>query len=193
MLYMKSILDQLSEPGNVNISVPEFFNFGFDVVDTWAAEENMTAFVSVNRTATAIGYHSFAELSHASNRFANALQTLGAEKGACAIVILPRVPAWYEVVIGCIKAGVVAMPGTNLLTAKDIEYRINHSAASLAIVSSEHVSKIESIRERCPSLRHLILVGAKQHGWIEYNKNDNIQIEYKCIIDLFPFTNCNAN
>ena len=121
MLGLKSILDQLAEPGNVNISVPEFFNFGFDVVDTWAAEENMTAFVSVNRTATAIEYHSFAELSQASNRFANVLQTLGAEKGACAIVILPRVPAWYEVVIGCIKAGVVAMPGTNLLTAKDQE------------------------------------------------------------------------
>jgi acetyl-CoA synthetase len=168
MLCLKSILDQLAKPGNVNISVPEFFNFGFDVIDNWATEENMTAFVSVDRTATSIEYHSFAELSHASNRFANALQTLGAEKGARAVVILPRVAAWYEVVIGCIKAGVVAMPGTNLLTAKDIEYRINHSAASLVIVSSEHVSKIELIRARCPSLRHLILVGNKQRGWIDY-------------------------
>ena len=60
MRYLKSILDQLAESGNVNIAVPEFFNFGFDVVDTWAAKENMTAFVSVNRAATAIEYHSFA-------------------------------------------------------------------------------------------------------------------------------------
>ena len=93
MLYLKSILDQLVEPSNVNISVPEFFNFGFDVIDAWAAEEKMIAFVSVDRSATAIEYHSFSELSQASNRFANALQMLGAEKGACAIVILPRIPA----------------------------------------------------------------------------------------------------
>ena len=86
MLCLKSILDQLAEPGNVNISVPEFFNFGFDVVDTWAAEENMTAFVSVNRTATAIEYHSFTKLSLASNGFANALRTLGAEKDRKSVV-----------------------------------------------------------------------------------------------------------
>ena len=68
MLYLKSVLDQLAESGNVNISMPEFFNFGFDVVDIWAAEDNMTAFVSVNRTATSIEYHSFAELSLESCR-----------------------------------------------------------------------------------------------------------------------------
>ena len=33
--------------------------------------------------------------------------------------------------IGCIKTGVVAMPGTNLLMPKDIEYRINKSQANM--------------------------------------------------------------
>jgi acetyl-CoA synthetase len=168
MLHSKSILDQLAEPGNVDISVPEFFNFGFDVIDTWATEEDTTAFVSVNRTATVIKYHSFSELSRASNCFANALQTLGVERGARAILILPRITVWFEVVIGFIKTGIVAIPGTNLLTAKDIEYRINHSAASLVIVSTEHTPKIESIRTQCPSLRHLIVVGDERNGWINY-------------------------
>ncbi len=72
--------------------------------------------------------------------------------------------------IGCIKAGVVAMPGTNLLTAKDIEYRINKSNATVVVVSMEHVSKIETIKDRCPTLAHLILVGGEQDHWISYDK-----------------------
>ena len=39
------------------------------------------------------------------------------------------------------EAGVVAMPGTNLLTAKDIEYRINRADARLAIVTAEHAER----------------------------------------------------
>ena len=117
-----------------------------------------------------VEHHSFSDLSQASTRFANVLHQIGARKGDCAVVIMPRVPAWYEVVIGCIKAGVVAMPGTNLLTAKDIEYRINKSNATVAVVSMEHVSKIETIKDHCPTLQHLILIGGEQDRWISYDK-----------------------
>ena len=43
--------------------------------------------------------------------------------------MIARIPAWYDVLIGCAKAGVVAMPATNLLTPKDIEYRVNAARA----------------------------------------------------------------
>ena len=57
--------------------------------------------------------------------------------------MIPRLPAWYQVMIGCIKTGVVAMPGTNLLQPKDIAYRINKSQAKLAIVTADATDKIE--------------------------------------------------
>mgnify|MGYP001286876150 FL=1 len=170
MFDLRPVLDQLSGPGNFEISVPEYFNFGVDVIDARAAEGDKTAYIWVDRSGGVVEHHSFSDLSQASNRFANVLHQVGARKGDCAVVIMPRIPAWYEVVIGCIKAGVVAMPGTNLLTAKDIEYRINKSNATVVVVSMEHVSKIEAIKDRCPTLAHLILVGGEQDHWISYDK-----------------------
>ena len=170
MFDLHPVLDQLSAPGNFDISVPEYFNFGVDVIDARAAEGDKTAYIWVDRSGGVVEHHSFSDLSQASNRFANVLHQVGARKGDCAVVIMPRIPAWYEVVIGCIKAGVVAMPGTNLLTAKDIEYRINKSNATVVVVSMEHVSKIEAIKDRCPTLAHLILVGGEQDHWISYDK-----------------------
>ena len=170
MFDLRPVLDQLSGPGNFEISVPEYFNFGVDVIDARAAEGDKTAYIWVDRSGGVVEHHSFSDLSQASNRFANVLHQAGARKGDCAVVIMPRIPAWYEVVIGCIKAGVVAMPGTNLLTAKDIEYRINKSNATVVVVSMEHVSKIEAIKDRCPTLAHLILVGGEQDRWISYDK-----------------------
>ena len=112
MFDLRPVLDQLSVPGNFEISVPEYFNFGVDVIDARAAEGDKTAYIWVDRSGCVVEHHSFSDLSQASNRFANVLHQIGACKGDCAVVIMPRIPAWYEVVIGCIKAGIVAMPGT---------------------------------------------------------------------------------
>ncbi len=61
-----------------------------------------------------------------------------------------------------------SMPGTNLLTAKDIAYRIKKAGAKLAIVTAEHVTKLEEIRGACPTLEHLVVVGGNHAGWTSY-------------------------
>jgi len=152
----------------VRLAIPEFYNFGFDEIDRRAREADKTAFIHVSRSGETMSHHSFSDLAAASNRFARVLMDLGAAKSDFAFVMIPRVPAWYEVMIGCIKAGVVAMPGTNLLTAKDIEYRINKSRAKIAIVSADGADRIEAIRARCPSLEHLILIGENRPDWVTY-------------------------
>ena len=135
-----------------------------------AREADKTAFIAVARDGETIAHHSFADLNRASNRFAHVLMNLGVAKGAFAFVMIPRIPAWYEVMIGCIKTGVVAMPGTNLLMPKDIEYRINKSKATLAIVTADAADKVEAIRARCPSLQHLIVIGGERQGWVSYEE-----------------------
>ncbi len=144
---------------------PEYFNFAFDVLSKRAREADKTALIAIDRTAEKVEYLSYSDLDEASNRFANVLLGLGAAKDDFAFVMIPRIPAWYHTLFGCMKAGVVAMPGTNLLTAKDIEYRVNRSRAKLAIVTAEHAAKVEAVRENCPSLEHLIIVGAARPGW----------------------------
>jgi acetyl-CoA synthetase len=150
------------------LDIPEFYNFGFDCIDRRAREADKTAFVYVDAGTGAERRFAFSDLARSSNHFANVLLALGARKGDFAFSMIPRIPAWYETLVGCIKAGVVAMPGTNLLQPKDIEYRLNKSRAAIAIVTAEHAEKIDAVRAKCPHLRHCIVIGAPREGWVHY-------------------------
>jgi len=150
-----------------SLTIPQDYNFAFDLIDRRSQERpEMTCLVTVDRAAQEIRQVSYAEMAAQSARFGNLLRSLGAAKGDKAIVVLPRIAAWFHTLFGCMKAGVVSMPGTNLLTAKDIAYRIRRSGARFAVVTAEHAEKLEQIRPECPSLEHLILVGAERPGWI---------------------------
>ncbi|MCY3829112.1 MAG: AMP-binding protein [Rhodospirillaceae bacterium] len=150
----------------VRLPAPEFYNFGFDLIDRRAAERDKTAFVYADANTGAEETWRFSDLSAASNRFANMLRGLGAAKGDFAFMMIPRIPAWYEAMIGCIKLGVVAMPGTNLLQPKDIEYRINKARARFAIITADHIAKIEAVRGACPTLEQVVVVGAPHRDWV---------------------------
>ena len=145
--------------------VPDDFNFGFDVIGKRAREDDKTALIAIDRSAENVTRHSYGDLDRASNRFANALVDMGIGKGDAVLVVLPRIPEWYHVIFGCTKMGAVAMPGTNLLTGKDIEYRINRAEATVAIVTDAHADAVDAIKAACPTLQHLILVGAEREGW----------------------------
>jgi len=150
------------------LDVPEDFNFGFDVIGARAREANKTAYIYVDRSGTTIEHHSFDDLDRRSNRFARVLLGMEVAPGDHALVMIPRLPAWYEVLVGCMKAGVVAMPATIQLTPKDIAYRINKSRARIVIVTADHASKVDDIRAECPSLEHAIIVGGEAKDWVAY-------------------------
>ena len=150
---------------NFKLDVPANFNFAFDVLAKQAVSADKTALIAVATDGETAEEHSYASLEKASNQFANVLQDLGTQKGDFAFVMITRIPAFYHVLFGCMKAGVVAMPGTNLLTAHDIEYRVNRSGAKIVIVTAEHAAKVEAVRDKCPTLEHLIIIGAERKGW----------------------------
>ncbi len=149
---------------------PAEFNFGFDIVDQWAqTRPDATALFAVTpdgeRTIT------FAELRERTNRVAHALTTLGLERGDRVLVMLPRVVEWWEAMVGLLKAGLVAMPGTTLLTPKDIAYRVQAAEASAVITDAEGAAKLDDIIESLPTLRELILVDdTSREKWHPYSK-----------------------
>ncbi|MCE2781231.1 acyl-CoA synthetase [Limnohabitans sp.] len=149
-------------------TVPEFFNFGFDVVDKRAQTNDKLALIAIDRSGQNVTHHHYSDLERESNRFANALLALGVGKGDSVLVVLPRIAQWYFVLLGCAKIGAIAMPGTNQLKAKDLEYRVNRSGASVAVVGTPHAQALESIESVCPSLQHKILVGDTKAGWHSY-------------------------
>ena len=168
MLDLIEMTDYEETRRSFKYEVPEFYNFGFDVIEKRALENDKVAFYYVARDGESIETHKFSDLNLAANRAANMLRGLGVAKDDRAIVVLPRIPAFYEVIVGTIKTGVIAMPGTMLLTAKDLAYRINRAEAKLVIVTEEHADRIDEIKAECPSLVQLILVGGSRDGWVDY-------------------------
>ena len=150
------------------LEVPEFFNFGFDIVDAQARDNDRAAIVAVSGDGQRISEITYSELSRNSNRFANALRALGLGPEDFACVVAGRIPGWYDALFGCMKAGVISLPGTNLLTAKDIAYRIRHAGAKAVIVTPQHCEKVDQIRDECPTLEHSIVIGEARDRWLSF-------------------------
>jgi acyl-coenzyme A synthetase/AMP-(fatty) acid ligase len=147
---------------------PDNFNFGFDIVDGWAAASpGHTALHWVGpggeQTVT------YAQLAERSGRFARAVRSLPVAPGERVLVILPRVPEWWEALIGLLKAGVIAIPGTTLLTPKDLAYRIELAGVTAVITDVEGAEKIDAMGDAPTGLKQRILVGPETRpDWQSY-------------------------
>ncbi len=122
--------------------IPDPFNFGRDVVDRFATDPDRPALLARSENG-AERRLTFQEVREASDRFAHLLRTLPVDPGEPIIVMLPRVPEWQIVMVGALKAGVLLIPSSTILRAKDIVFRANHSrcraivaCASQALASS---------------------------------------------------------
>ncbi len=145
---------------------PDDFNFAYDVIDRRGREADKTAVLAVDRTGENVREIKYSDLARTSSQMANGLRTLGLKQGDFACLIAGRIPQWYDALFGCMKLGVVSIPGTNLLTGHDIEYRVNSVKARAIIVTPEHCEKVEAVRDQCPTLEFLIVIGGPREGWV---------------------------
>ena len=174
-LIIEEALYNKNSKGIKKADIPNrYINDGYKIVLTFSKDEDIYS-VNINRKTNikvkleknGEDYKkvTYKDLDKSSSRFANALLNLGIEKKDKVLVILPRVPEWYSVLFGCAKMGAVAMPGTTLLTAKDIEYRVVTSKAKVIVVSKLHSDAVEQIKSNCPTLQHIILVRGERNGF----------------------------
>jgi len=149
---------------------PEHFNFGFDVVDRWA-EETPDHLAMHWVCGEEKRWVTFSEVADHSSRLARALTDLGLTRGDRVLVILPRIVPWWETLVGLFKAGLVAIPGTTLLTPKDIAYRIDLAQVSAVITDLDGADKIDAVMQSVPRLRHRVLVADETRpGWHGYER-----------------------
>jgi acyl-coenzyme A synthetase/AMP-(fatty) acid ligase len=147
--------------------VPEHYNFAFDVVDRWGEDAEKLAMLWVNDGGEEQRL-SFRDFAVRSNQVGNALRTMGIRQGDRILIMSPRLPAWWEAVLGIMKIGAISMPGTTLLTPKDVAYRIQSAEAVAVITDEEGALKVEQVADECPTLRLKILLGAEREGWVNY-------------------------
>ncbi len=164
----RNMTDYAATCRTFRLAAPARYNWAFDTFDHWAENPSKLAllWVSADGQPRRLTY---AELAARSRRFANALAGLGAAPGERVFIMLPRVYQWWEIVLGCLRARAVSVPGTTLLTVKDIEYRLNAAEASVVVTDEDNQAKLERALPGCPSVKHRIVVG-RGGGWHEYER-----------------------
>jgi len=168
-----NMTDYLATRASFRLEIPEHYNYARDVVDAWAAlEPGKLALLAVGPDGGDAHWFSFADLAASSDRAARFLAAQGVAKGDRVFVMLPRVPDWYDVVLGCIKLGAVPMPATTLLTPRDIAYRVNSAEASVVVVDAEGITKVNQVAADCPSLRTRVFLAGGGDGGIPDETSD---------------------
>ena len=166
---MPHMTDYAATMREFRLEVPPRFNWAYDTFDAWARDPARLAMLWVSPDGSPRRF-TYAELAERSRRFANVLAGLGVAPGERVFIMLPRVWQWWEIVLGCIRARAVSMPGTTLLTTKDIQYRLAVSDASVVITDEENAAKIDHVLAECPSVRHRIVVGRAGGAWSDYER-----------------------
>lgn len=146
-----------AERRSFHLDIPEYFNFATDVINKWAQDPNKLAMLWIGEHGEE-RHITFATFAAKSNQAANAFAKLGIKKGDRIMVMLPRIPEWWECVLGLMKIGAVAIPCTTLLTSKDIQYRAEVAEVHGIITDHEGAEKFDQVRSQCPTITHTILV-----------------------------------
>ncbi|HOI62145.1 MAG TPA: AMP-binding protein, partial [Methanoculleus sp.] len=148
--------------------VPEYYNFGFDVIDAWAKKDrNKLAMIWTDQKGNEKKY-TFFDLMRLSNQAVNICIKYGIKKGDRVMLMLPRAPEWWIFTIALIKIGAVYCPATTMLTAKDLKYRIQAADIKMIITMAEYAERVEEIREECPTLAVRLMIDGTRDGWVSY-------------------------
>ncbi|MFA7303566.1 MAG: AMP-binding protein [Methanoregula sp.] len=161
-----------------SITVPEFYNFGYDVVDAWAAQETKKpALLWVNQQGETRRY-SFLDMKIESDRAACFLQDNGISRGDRVFIMLPRIPEWWVLIVALIKLGAVYTPAPTMLTPHDISYRLRIGGFVLVVTDRENAHKVqEAVREGSFNTKCLVVDG-EIPGWISYPREHAPRISH---------------
>ncbi|MBE6854859.1 MAG: acetyl-CoA synthetase [Ruminococcus sp.] len=152
---------------NFTINVPEYFNFGFDIVDEWAKQEpEKQALLWCNDHGEEIRF-TFTDIKRLSNRVANYFKSLGIQKGDVVMLILRRRWEYWVCAVALHKLGAVLIPGSLQLTKKDIVYRGNAAGVkAIVCVNDDFVmAQVDAAFPEIESLKTKIMVAEKREGW----------------------------
>jgi acetyl-CoA synthetase len=141
------------------------FNFGFDWFDVLAAEQpDVPALWIVHADGTE-DRRSYAELSSRSAQLAAWLRAEGVDRGDRLLLVLGNVAPLWEVMLACIKLGVVVIPATTLLGPRDLADRVERGKVKHVVAASDDTLKFADV----PGDWTRIAVGPPVAGWLRYD------------------------
>ncbi len=107
--------------------------------------------------------YSFRDMDEQSNRVANALQSLGFEKGNVFFTFLPKLPEQFFAFLGSLKLQLITGTLFANFGEEALLDRLGDAKAKGVITKKSLAKKILRIRDQLPALQYLILVDIDEH------------------------------
>ena len=153
--------------------VPEQFNIAQVCCGRWAALPDAAGRVAIYATdadGTSTPF-SYLELQQQANRLSQVLAGLGVRTGQRVAIVMPQRFETAVAYMAVLQMGAVAMPLSMLFGPEAIEYRLQDGEAVLAICDESSIENVLLVRERCPTLRSVLGVGAAAaRAGLDYGK-----------------------
>ncbi len=161
---------------NFKVEVPENFNFGYDVVDSWAeSHPDKKALCWTNDKGEHIDF-TFADIKRESDKAASWFTSLGVGRGDMVMLILKRRYEFWFSIIALHKIGAVCIPATHLLTEKDIIFRCNAAGIKMIMTVGDKIvtDHVDKSFDQCTTLVHRVTIGEDTpQGWLNYKAGAN--------------------
>ncbi len=167
---------------NFKIKVPENFNFAYDIVDRYASlAPEKRAMVWCDDLGEEKIFN-FKEISEKSKQTANYLVKHGIKKGDTVMLILRRRYEFWYFILALHRIGAIAVPATNQLLTKDIEYRTNAAQIKMIVSYDDEPvqNRIDEAMPASPSVKELVTVGKARKGWqCFYDELESLSKEFE--------------
>lgn len=170
-IYKDYCTETMNENGRLTgftVQCPENFNFAHDVVDRIAKIEPDRRALMWCNVAGDERMFTFGEMKELSDKTAHYLSSQGIKKGDKVMLILKRHYEYWYTILALHKIGAVAIPATNLLTKKDIVYRVQSASIKAIVCTNEgNVSDyILQAQPECPTLEQTYIVRQDKEGFV---------------------------
>lgn len=105
----------------------------------------------------------YGDLQKNVNKTGNAFMENGLKQGDKILVMIPRIIEAYEVYLAALKMGIVIIPSSEMLTTKDLQYRITHGGVAGVVTYFPFTAQYEGVEEYEQLKRFVI--GGHVDGW----------------------------
>jgi len=146
-------------------NVPQRYNMAHACCGQWAADRNRFALYWEDESGASAAY-SFWDVQVAANRLSNALAGLGVKRGDRVAIILPQRPETAIAYMAIFQMGAIALPLSHLFGPDALEYRLAHAEASVALVEPTTLASLWAVKDKVPTLRHIIGVGGAREAGV---------------------------
>ena len=141
-------------------AIPRNYNFAADILDRnlKAGRADRFAFIDPRGTWT------YGQLADRVARFAACLRALGVRREERVLIALLDTIDWPTAFLGCLKAGVVAVPVNTLMTEDDYRFMLVDSRARVLVVSDALYPRFQKLIGQSIDLEHVIVSGEAVKG-----------------------------